>query len=331
MQNKYIIIGSNSFSGSNFIDYLLLKNLKVIGVSRSNNLSDIYLKYKNNKNYKKNFKFYKIDINKNLNSLIKIIYEFKPNIIINYAAQGMVEESWKKPIDWYNTNLISQVKLFEKLKNIKFIDKFIQFTTPEVYGNTNKKIKESNYFLPSTPYANSRAACDYHLINLNREFNFPVIFTRTANVYGPCQRIYRIIPKTIISIKKNKLLNLDGGGNSKRSFIHINDVNKALFKICKNGKIGNTYHISTKKLVTIRFLVKKICQIMNVKFEDVVKISPERIGKDKNYFLDTQKINDTLNWTEEININDGVKDVIDWVNQNSSFLLNEQLNYIHKK
>ena len=79
MINPILIIGSNSFAGSNFCDYLLGKKLNVIGVSRSKEINQIFLKYKNNKNYKKNFLFYKIDINKDkdISKLIKIIKKKK--------------------------------------------------------------------------------------------------------------------------------------------------------------------------------------------------------------------------------------------------------------
>ena len=82
MINPILIIGSNSFAGSNFCDYLLSKKFNVIGVSRSKEINQIFLKYKNNKNYKKNFSFYKIDINKDkdISKLIKIIKKKKLNI-----------------------------------------------------------------------------------------------------------------------------------------------------------------------------------------------------------------------------------------------------------
>ena len=97
--NKYLVIGSNSFSGSNFINYILSKkNIKIIGTSRSKEINKVYLPYKNNK-YLKNYSFFKIDLIKDLKKLIEIIRKFKPSYIINFSAQGMVSESWKSPLD----------------------------------------------------------------------------------------------------------------------------------------------------------------------------------------------------------------------------------------
>ena len=116
MKKRFLIIGSNSFSGSNMINLLLSKNHQVIGVSRSNEIEKEFINYKQNKNIKK-FKFYKIDINKHSQriKLNDIVLKFKPNIVINYSAQGMVEQSWINPEDWYQTNLVSQTIFYKNI------------------------------------------------------------------------------------------------------------------------------------------------------------------------------------------------------------------------
>ena len=101
-------------------------------------------------------------------------------------------------------------------------------TTPEVYGSTDGGwIKEHNHFAPSTPYAVSRAACDLHLHSFHQAYGFPVVFTRAANVYGPGQQLYRIIPRALLSARTGESMQLHGGGHSVRAFIHIKDVVRA--------------------------------------------------------------------------------------------------------
>ena len=121
MTNKkktYLILGSNSFSGSNLIDYLLNKKHKVIGVSRSKEIKKEFLPYSYNLNSKL-FIFKKVDINKDLKKLARVVKKYKPSIIVNYIAQGMVAESWIKPEDWYRTNVVSQVLLYKELAKFK--------------------------------------------------------------------------------------------------------------------------------------------------------------------------------------------------------------------
>ena len=332
MKYTILIIGSNSFAGSNFCNHLLDKNVNVIGVSRSKEINNIFLKYKKNKNYKKNFSFYQIDLNKDkdLLKLVKIIKNKKIKLIVNFASQGMVSESWLSPWDWYNTNVVSFSKLLYKLKQLK-IQKFLNFSTPEVYGHTKKKIKESNIFNPTTPYAVSRSAQDLNLLAYLKNYKFPVVFTRTANIFGPHQQLYRIIPISIIKAIKNQKINLHGSGKSIRSFIFMDDVSKILFKILLDKKnIGQTYHISTDKFLSIRNLVLLILKILK-KNKRLIKNVKERDGKDFGYFLDTKKIKNKYKWKNKTSIEEGLLQTISWIKDNSNIINKLNLKYKHRK
>ena len=332
MKNNIFVIGSNSFSGSNFVNFLLDKKLFVVGISRSKENKNIFLKYKKNKNIK-NFKFYRADINKNFNLIKKLLNKYKPSIIINFSSQGMVNESWKSPLDWYLTNFLSTVKIVNFLLKKKYLKKFINFTTPEVYGDNKKKLSEEAKFNPSTPYALSRTSADTHMKLMNKYKRFPVIFTRAANVYGPYQQLYRIVPKTIILLIKKKKIPIDGNGLTFRSFIHINDVNMALYKILQHGKTGETYHISTSNYISIIDLVKKIIKILKKtkNFNKFIYYKRDRIGKDEFYKLSSKKIIKNLKWKPTITLDDGINDVVEWIQKNYKFLAKKKLTYQHKK
>ena len=165
----FLVIGSNSFSGSNFVNHLLKNKFNVVGVSRSKELDERFLPYtwkksKFDEDVFEKFSFRQIDLNKDQKELFDLIEEKKPSYIVNFAAQGMVAESWLNPHHWYKTNLLSQVTFHDYLRKCKFLKRYIHITTPEVYGSTDQGwIKESFNFAPSTPYAVSRAACDLHL------------------------------------------------------------------------------------------------------------------------------------------------------------------------
>ena len=337
-KDKFMVIGSNSFSGSYCVDLLLRKGYFVIGVSRSSEPNKIFLPYKwclggEQENIRiKNFLFKKIDLNKDLRKLINIFDEYEITHVINFAAQGMVSESWLNPNNWYQTNLISQVALHDELRKKKKLKKYLHFTTPEVYGDTkNKWISESKYFSPTTPYAVSRAACDMHLESFRKAYNFPVVYTRAANVYGPGQQLYRIIPRTILSCLSGEKLKLHGRGVSERSFIYIKDAIKATVDICLESKPGSSFHISTNEAITIKYLVNKICNLLSVNFEKVVTYSDERLGKDQSYFLDSKKLRKEFCWDEEYKLDDGIQSTIKWVKENYNVIKNMSWNYIHKE
>ena len=236
----------------------------------------------------------------------------------------------KKPEDWYKTNIIAQTNLYKLLKK-NFIKKIIHVTTPEVYGNNTSTLKETTHFDPSTPYAISRAALDWHLLEHYKQFKLPVILTRTANVFGPTQDLYRIVPKTILNSLLKKKIYIDGAGDSYRSFIYIDDASAATYMICKKGKLGNTYHISTKKLISIKSLVTKIYSKNLKNFKKFIKHKKDRVGKDTVYNLSSYKLTSELNWKPKYSLDEGIKKTELWIKENFKDLSKKKAVYIHRK
>ena len=323
---KILVIGCNSFSGSSFIDYLDKNKFEIYGISRYSYKSKFNRFYDNSKK----IKFKQLNIIKDLEKICTYINKIKPHYIINFTSESMVAESWLFPEDWYRLNSYILPAFYHKISKFRFIKKFIHFSTPEVYGSTKGVVSENNYFKPSTPYGVSRVTADQVCQLLFKFKKFPVIITRASNVYGEYQRLYRIIPKTIFSISKNKKINLHGGGKSKRNFIHIDDVSKALLILFKKGVVGETYHISSKKIISIKDLVKLVGSKFNKELSHITKISRDRVGKDDLYNLNSNKLK-KLGWKPEISLDKGINRVAEWVSKKSSILKKEKAFYEHKK
>ena len=325
---KYIIIiGSNSFSGSHYANYLLKKKYKIIAISRSKENSQYYLPYKKND---KNKFFYNLHIGKDTKKIISLVRKYKPEYIINYGAQSMVGESWQKPRDWLNTNSLQIPILYKEIFDLKIIKKLVHISTPEVYGSSKKILKENYIFNPSTPYAVSRTTADLFLKILFENYKFPFVILRASNVYGEYQRLYRIIPKAIDYFIKSKKLPLHGKGESIRSFIHIDDVCSATYLAMKKGKIGNIYHISSDNYISIKDLLKKISKILKVNFAKNIIFTKDREGKDGYYKLSSYNIK-KLGWSPKVSLLDGIKKVIDWYIKNDKKFKKIDFKYIHKK
>lgn len=329
MKNRFLVIGSNSFSGAYFVKDLLARGEQVLGVSRSVEPHGVFLPYKWQSS-DVNFSFHSIDINHQLEELKKLIKEFQPEFVVNFAAQGMVAQSWKTPEHWYQTNVVGQVKLHDYLRNLPFLKRYVHVSTPEAYGSTEGWIKESFQFAPSTPYAVSRAACDLHLMSFFKAYSFPVCFTRAANVYGPGQQLYRVIPRAMLCARTGKKMQLHGGGHSIRSFIHISDVADATYRVALNGVGGESYHISTPSTVSIRELVQKIADLTHSSFADLAEVSEDRLGKDQAYLLESSKIRAELGWTHKVSLEDGLNETLSWVDRNLEVLKTLPADYIHK-
>lgn len=325
---KVLIIGSNSFSGQAFINFLLKKNISVIGISRSKIKKDHFLSFNKND---KNFKFYQLNINNNQNEILTLISKSKIDYVVNYSSQSMVGQSWDKPKDWFFTNSYSLPLLYNKIFDLNIIKRLVHISTPEVYGSTNRIIKENNIFNPSTPYAVSRVTSDFFLNILNQFKGYDFVTTRASNVYGEFQDLYRIIPKTIFNFHNNNKIFLDGGGSSKRSFIHIDDVSRATYLAMRKGLSGNTYHISTDEFISIYDLAKKIANIMKKNAKDlIVKLENDRIGKDQYYKLNSDKISN-LGWEPKISLENGIFRAYKWINRNNKNFLSKDTKYFHRK
>ena len=329
MSLKVAVIGSNSFSGASFSDFALQQGAQVFGMSRSAEPHISFLPYRWT-DKASGFKFFPYDLNNDLDAIMALLDREKPAYIVNFAAQSMVGESWKYPEHWFQTNVVSTVKLHNQLRQRDYIQKYVHVTTPEVYGSTDGFIREDAPFNPSTPYAVSRAAADMSLRTFFEAYKFPVVFTRAANVYGPGQPLYRIIPRTLLFFKIGRKLSLHGGGHSRRSFIHMRDVSDATWRIMTKGIDGSTYHISTNDIVSVRGLVEQICEKLKIDFDANVEVVGERLGKDAAYMLDSTKIRKELGWSDSIGLSEGLDDCIAWVERYLPDLKQQSFDYVHK-
>lgn len=330
--NKHIyVLGSNSFSAAHFIKFALNHGYKVTGVSRSIEAHPVFLPYKSaDENNPKYFDFLQADLNHDLEKIMQKIHKDKPAYVVNFAAQGMVAESWQNPVQWFATNTIAPLKLYDTLRTCDFLEKFVQISTPEVYGSTSGLVQENTNYAPSTPYAVSKAAADMNLRCYLNAYDFPVVFTRAANVFGPCQQLYRIIPRAALLFLTGGTLELHGGGSSIRSFIHINDVADATLRIMKDGQAGDIYHISTERQISIKDLVYLVADIVGVAANKHLKIVGERLGKDTAYLLDAKALKKKLQWVDKITLEQGILEVVNWVKDNKDILLKMPQNYRHK-
>lgn len=329
-RERYLVLGSNSFSGATFCDFLAGEGLDVIATSRSEEPHEAMLPYKWQKR-NGDVRFERIDINKDLDALADLLRKENVTHVVNFAAQSMVGESWEHPDHWMMTNVVSTVRLHDCLRRYDGLERYVHITTPEVYGSTQGWVTEDLPFNPSTPYAVSRAAGDMSLRTYVETHGFPAVSTRAANVYGPGQQLYRIIPRTILAAMGGQKLRLDGGGKSVRVFIHMTDVSDATLKIARGAPIGETYHISGYEIVSIRHLVETILDRLGKDFDECVEIGPERPGKDDAYTLDSKKLRTELGWRDKIDLEQGIDDVIAWAERFRDAIPDLPSKYIHRE
>lgn len=329
---KFVVLGSNCFSGSHMVDELLKDtNNVVVGISRSPEKSILYLPYK--KADLRNFSFYQVDMLREPDKLINLLDLIQPDYIINFAALSEVQVSIFRPIDYFQTNCLSLITLCNQLRNRQsshYLKGFIQISSAEVYGNCKKPVLESSITAPTTPYAISKLAADLYLQSLFRIFEFPVMIIRSTNVYGNHQQLYKIIPRSVIYLNTGRKIELHGNGKNARCFLHIRDLVQGVIAAIQHGKMGEIYHFAVPQESTIAEIVQKICEFMGYDFKTNTIPVEDRQGADRKYLLDYTKSVNEIKWKPTISIDTGLKDVIEWIKANWTDILNEPHIYMHK-
>lgn len=328
MLTKIAVIGSNSFSGSDFIDLILEKKLfNVIGISRSPEKSEIFLPYK--RHGVSRFKFFQMDLNRDLPKICSLLNDFKPQYVVNFAAQSEVAPSWEHPEHWFQTNTVALAGLINYLRSADYLKRYLHISSPEVYGSCEGTVTEKAPLNPSTPYAASKAAADLLLLTFVKNFNFPLITIRSTNVYGAHQQLFKIIPRSIINIRKGIKIQLHGGGKAVKSYIHIRDISRGELLALQKGKIGEIYHLSPERGISVRNTVKLICDKMKVDFAKATISVGERLGQDKAYVIDSSKIR-RLGWSEQVSLDQGLKDAISWIDKDWKVIKSMPSDYKHR-
>ena len=321
---KIIVTGGLGFIGSNLIKILLKKNYKVLNVDKVTYASNFY----NTKLFKKdkNYKFVKCDLT-NIQKLTKIVNNYKPDGIFNLAAETHVDRSIDGPRNFIDSNIIGVFNLLEIFKNFSKKNpktKLIHISTDEVYGDILKGRSDENYpYIPSSPYAASKASSDHLVFSYVRTYKISAIVTNCSNNYGPRQHPEKLIPKLIYNLINNKDLPIYGDGKNSREWIHVDDHCEALILVLKKGKIGSFYNIGSNKNLNNLEITKYLLKLAKLKFKtklkSKIKFVKDRPGHDIRYALNSNKIKNEFNWQPKIKFSKGIRKTFNWYLNNIDY------------
>ncbi len=327
---KIFITGGNGFIGSNFINgQIKNENVEILNFDKltyAGNLDN--LKYVDKM---PNYRFVKGDIGDYEKVRIEI-NRFKPEILINFAAESHVDRSIDGPLDFINTNILGTYYLLQAscdyfFKNKSF--KFIHISTDEVYGSLGKKgfFKETTPYSPNSPYSASKASSD-HLVNAwHHTYGLPTIITNCSNNYGPYQFPEKLIPLIIANCLDSKPLPVYGDGQNIRDWLFVEDHCDAINLIAKKGKIGQTYNIGGSNEITNLNIVNTICKELDLlcpsnkldSYKELITFVEDRPGHDFRYAIDSSKIQNELGWRPKESFQSGIIKTINWYIENEEW------------
>ena len=310
----YFVTGGAGFIGSNYILYLFEKYGDDITVINYDKLT-----YAGNKanlesvEQRSNYVFIHGDICDN-EMVERVFSYYKPDYVINFAAESHVDRSIGSPEDFIKTDTLGVFYLLEASRKIQ-IKRFIQISTDEVYGSIEegKFIEESPIF-PSSPYSASKAGGDRLAYSYFVTYGLPVIITRASNNYGPMQYPEKLIPLFITNAMNDKKLPIYGDGKNIRDWLYVKDHCTAIEFILHNGIDGEIYNIGGNCEKENMEITKEILSATG-KDESLIKYIKDRAGHDRRYALDDTKLT-KLGWNREYNFETGMKITADWYKNN---------------
>lgn len=327
----FFITGVAGFIGSNLAKKLLttISNITIIGIDNLNNYYDVNLKKARlNELYKhKNFIFIQENI-KEKNIILDIFKKYKPDIVINLAAQAGVRYSLINPDAYVESNIIGFFNILEACRyhNVKHL---VFASSSSVYG-LNKKIPYSTQDRTDKPvsfYAATKKSDELMAYTYAKLYKIPITGLRFFTVYGPAGRpdmAYFSFTKKLVNGEDIQIFNY---GNCKRDFTYIDDIVEGIIKVLQKTpnkdednvqyklyNIGNNnpenlldfVNILQQELVNVGLLPK------DYDFEAHKKLVPMQAGDVEITYADIDELIKDFNFKPSTNLKDGLKAFIKW-------------------
>jgi dTDP-glucose 4,6-dehydratase len=277
-----------------------------------------------------NYFFYHGDI-ADRDLTLKLLLQYHPTAIINFAAESHVDRSIHGPQDFIQTNIVGTFNLLESARS--YFDsligsdrehfRFLHISTDEVYGTlekTDPAFAETHPYQPNSPYAVSKAASDHLVRAWYHTYGLPVLTTNCSNNYGPYQFPEKLIPLVIHNALRGKPLPVYGDGLQVRDWLYVSDHCDAIQTVLNKGKLGETYNIGGNNEKTNISVVQTICSILDQlkprtdqkSYSEQITFVRDRPGHDRRYAIDASKIASELGWKPKETFETGIRKTVHW-------------------
>jgi dTDP-glucose 4,6-dehydratase len=265
----------------------------------------------------------------------RLLAEFRPDAVINLAAESHVDRSIDGPAPFIETNIVGCYALLEAVRQHwqglpaeqRAAFRFHQVSTDEVYGalGATGAFTEATPYHPSSPYAASKAAADHLVRAWAHTYGLPVLVSNCSNNYGPCQFPEKLIPRSIIAALDGRPVELYGNGENVRDWLHVEDHVAALWLILRCGRPGETYNVGGHGERTNRAVAEAICDALDRlrpgagSRRALIRLVPDRPGHDWRYAIDATKLTAELGWRPAFDFTGGLEATVRWYLENRAW------------
>jgi dTDP-glucose 4,6-dehydratase len=247
--------------------------------------------------------------------------------VVNFAAETHVDRSIVDPGAFVRTDVIGTYTLLEAARGLG-VERFIQISTDEVYGNAESPSGESRPSLetdalkPLSPYAASKAGADRLAFSYWATYGLPVVVTRCSNNYGPYQYPEKQLPHFITNALAGRAIPVYGSGENTRDWIHTDDHCAALVAILlapSEQVVGEVFNVGASEERSIIENARSIVALTGAP-ESLITFVQDRLGHVRRHAVDSSKIQRALGWQPTIRFDDGLRETVAWYRDNPEWL-----------
>lgn len=329
-----VVTGGAGFIGANFVLQAIADGLRVVNLDKltyAGNRDTLAQLASNERHH-----FVQGDIGDRA-LVAKLLNEFQPDAVINFAAESHVDRSIDGPADFVQTNVVCTLGLLESTRDYwRGLDgnaaesfRFLHVSTDEVYGSLGAegKFTEQTAYAPNSPYSASKAASDHLVRAFHHTFGLPTLTTNCSNNYGPYQFPEKLIPLIIQKALVGDSLPVYGDGRNIRDWLFVGDHCSAIRRVLDGGRVGETYNIGGNAERENIAVVKTICALLDDRIplsngrerETLITYVRDRPGHDRRYAIDSSKLQSELGWQPAQTFESGIAWTVDWYLANQAW------------
>jgi dTDP-glucose 4,6-dehydratase len=257
-------------------------------------------------------------------SVTRIFRDFRPDLVVHFAAESHVDRSIHDPGEFVRTNVVGTLQLLNACKatrNGDAVCRFHHVSTDEVYGSLQDEgtFTEDSRYDPSSPYAASKASSDHLVRAFGRTYGLPITITNCSNNYGPRQAPEKLIPLTLLNALAGRELPVYGKGGNTRDWLYVDDHCDAIWTVLERGKIGQTYNVGGNEERPNIEVVRTICQLVAeqtgrpvAEVLGLIRFVADRPGHDWRYSVDSSKLQRELGWAPREKLVTGLRRTLAW-------------------
>lgn len=244
------------------------------------------------------------------------------DIVIHAAGIAGIDTVIKSPVRTMQVNMIGTANALEAALVNGIKDRFIDFSTSEVFGSMAFKSSETDQTVSGSAgearwtYAVSKLAGEHLAHAYFKQHQLPVVTVRPFNVYGPGQTGEGAIQIFIKKALKNEDIHIDGDGSQIRAWCFVDDFVDCLIRCVENPKaIGESFNIgNSRAVITILGLAQLVCRVL--KSDSKILFDPPLSADIAIRIPSVQKTLEVLDFKAKVDLEEGVLKTAEWMKKN---------------